>query len=417
MYQEESFREDVAKMMDAYQSGVDEGKPLGHLDLNVYSTLRDFTFDHAGEGSTDAKLAKAIQDIEATRGVPFEHIPRALIQAIPDDEPMKQALVDRQNVSTAQSAIPGKAAPAAPVKNDSVAEAAEGVHPTKGGIFGSIAHEANKFIHAKEIKQEHLKDMDLKYHDVVEKMMDEYQSGMKDGEPVSYLEMVAYGNLRRLQDYYIDKSLSGFVSNDDVFGNLAKTVHDIEAARGEPFKYIPKSLIDAIPDEDIRAGLFKKRYDMSTALPAAPKVASAAPVKNASISLREGVQPRETDMTTKMADMKLDMACDALSKIQDVPKGLEGERVVGAMLLRVKDSVNDRLYGRAGMDNPPSKNEAFGIMLQVKDAFTAGAKGAGHQFAAAFKETLDSITTQVGTFMAATQIKQESSKNQDLNAG
>lgn len=146
-------------------------------------------------------------------------------------------------------------------------------------------------------------------------------------------------------------------------------------------------------------------------------VVESPAIQNASIHLRDGIKTRESITQAAMADMKLDMACAALSKIQGVPGGVEGERMVGAMLLRVENSVNDRLYGRAGMDNPPSKNEAFGIMLQVKDAFTAGAKGAGHQFAAAFKETLDSITTQVGTFMAATQIKQESSKNQDLNAG
>lgn len=158
-------------------------------------------------------------------------------------------------------------------------------------------------------------------------------------------------------------------------------------------------------------GLLPDRQSVTTALPAAPEVASAAPVRNASISLRDGIKPREIDASTKMADIKLDMACDALSKIQDVPKGVEGESLVGKLLSRVKDSVNDRLYGRAGMDNPPSKNEAFGIMLQVSDAFTAGAKGAGDRFAFAFKDTLDAITTQVGTFVA----KQILSKNQDMD--
>lgn len=241
MFQEKAFREDVEKMMDAYQSGVGEGNPVGHLDLNVYSKLRDFTFDHAGDGSTDAKLAKTIQDIEETRGVPFEHIPRALIQAMPDDEPMKQELVNRnhQNVLMAQGT---------------------------------------------------------------------------DHEKV--------------------------VQSDDI----------------------------VTPQEEVKS----------------PESASA----------------------TSLADKDLDMACDALSKIHDVPNGIEGEQIVGAMLLRVKNSVNERLYGQSGKDNPPPKNEAFGIMLQVKDAFTAGVKGAGAKFDFAFKDTLNEITTEVGTFMAARQIKE-----------
>lgn len=146
-----------------------------------------------------------------------------------------------------------------------------------------------------------------------------------------------------------------------------------------------------------------------------PLAGDNPPIRNTSISLREGVKLREAATPTCMADLKIDMACDALSRIQNVREGAEGERTVNALLSRVKESVVDRLHGRASMDHPLSENAAFGVMIQVNDAFTAAANGVGHRFAATFKDTLDSIITEIGSHTSATQIKRESSKNQDLS--
>lgn len=148
-----------------------------------------------------------------------------------------------------------------------------------------------------------------------------------------------------------------------------------------------------------------------------PNHSPAQPVQNVSVSLREGIRTREPTATAivSMADMKFGMACDALSKIDRIPEGTDGKSKVGEHLLRVKDSVNDRLYGRASIESPPSAQDASNMLDKVKNAFAAGSGRVGDQFSTVFKEVLHSITTEVGSYMAR-QSKLESSRNQDLNA-
>lgn len=112
--------------------------------------------------------------------------------------------------------------------------------------------------------------------------------------------------------------------------------------------------------------------------------------------MKDGIQSRETGFTaSSYGDLKIQMACEALSHIHKVPGGAEGERLVGERLNRISDSVNDRVYGRGAVDGPPSAADLQSIERQVSAALESGLKGAGVRFEPVFSEVKKSITSEL----------------------
>jgi hypothetical protein len=156
----------------------------------------------------------------------------------------------------------------------------------------------------------------------------------------------------------------------------------------------------------------------AASLPAASLPVEDAPVntpmRNASISLREGIKTRESSISPdQWADMKINMACAALSRIQDVPPSAEGDAKIGSALLCVKDAVNDRLYGKGAVNGPPSPARLDAMEKQVTGAMEDGLKGAGDQYKAAFADTMKSIATEIRNVFAKFGVN----KSKDMDVG
>lgn len=127
-----------------------------------------------------------------------------------------------------------------------------------------------------------------------------------------------------------------------------------------------------------------------------PTIAENPAIQNASISFRDGIQSRETGFTaSSYGDLKIQMACEALSHIHKVPGGAEGERLVGERLKRISDSVSDRVYGRCAVDGPPSAADLQSIERQVSVALESGLKGAGVRFEPVFSEVKKNIISEL----------------------
>lgn len=115
------------------------------------------------------------------------------------------------------------------------------------------------------------------------------------------------------------------------------------------------------------------------------------------ISLRDGILTNERIQKegSTISDLKIHMACQAVSGLRDVDPNMQGEMRVNNTLLRVKDVVLDRLTGSSEKASPPSIGRIQDIQTMVSDAFRQGLSGAGKHFESTFKSVLGEINTEI----------------------
>lgn len=158
------------------------------------------------------------------------------------------------------------------------------------------------------------------------------------------------------------------------------------------------------PDDIVRPGLSVSKnmtLDGSGIVPTA-------------IPLREGIKDREADQIdrVRIADLKIYLACNIVGALRNIPDGVQGEAMVNSALLRVQETVNNRLFGPSAEKSPLSEDRVQEMQRQVSDAFERGLPGVGKYFEHAFKDVLQEVTKEIKN--ALSNIRRENDINPSL---